>query len=240
MLPLFIVAEIPSSGEVTITGDEARHAISSLRIKSGEHVSITDGAGRKAEVEVIEVAKKHLIVKIHKLTVTQTPSCRLVVVQALTKGDRAHETIELLTEGGASEIIPWRAARSIGSWRDDGSSLEKWQNWAREATKQSRRSWIPKISNLSTTNEIVERIKGSNLALMFHESGSEPISAALSQNVYEEVLLLIGPEGGISDEEAGTFTQAGARSVLLGEPVLRSAHAGLAALAAVQTGMRIW
>jgi 16S rRNA (uracil1498-N3)-methyltransferase len=244
MLPVFIVDELPDKGEIFVSGDEAHHAINVTRIKVNEIIALTDGKGRRVSVEVTSIAKKSFSAKI--LTVEDFPVSRiwLTVMQALTKGDRARETIELLTEAGVDEIIPWSANRSIGQFKDEQDSLDKWRTWARESTKQSRRAWFPKISNLKSGVGASEMLVDFDLTLLFHESDGGKLSDLLSKAQGEKnpsrVLLIIGPEGGISDEEAGAFLAHGARPVAMGLPIFRSAHAGAAALAAVQTGLGIW
>lgn len=240
MLPLFIVENIPDRGDVVIEGEEAHHAGSVARVKIGDRITVTNGQGRLAEVEILDVNKRNISARI--IDCVDEPRSRtiLTVVQALTKGDRARETIELLTEGGADLIIPWSAARSIGQWKEDRDALAKWRSWAREATKQSRRAWIPEVLDLHTTASVKERVSGSEKALLFHESGAAPLSSALDGKPPTELLFIIGPEGGITDDEAAAFVGAGAISVVMGKPVFRAAHAGVAALAAIQTGYRIW
>ncbi|MEY3705303.1 MAG: hypothetical protein RLY29_675 [Actinomycetota bacterium] len=240
MLTLFIVENIPDRGDVVIEGEEAHHAASVSRVKIGDRIAVTNGMGRRAEVEVIDVNKRNVAARILDVIDEPRSSTVLTVVQALTKGDRARETIELLTEGGVDLIIPWSASRSIGQWREEKDALGKWRAWAREATKQSRRSWIPQILDLHSTAAIKERISESELSLMFHEVGAERLSIALKDVKPREITLIIGPEGGISEEEASAFSGAGARSVVMGKPIFRSAHAGVAALAAVQSSLGIW
>lgn len=239
MLPLFIVENIPDRGDVVIEGDEAHH-LGVTRIKVGERISVTNGMGRRAEVEVLDINKRNVGCRILDVSDEPRPRTILTVVQALTKGDRARETIELLTEGGAEIIIPWQAANSIGEWKSEKDALSKWKSWAREATKQSRRSWIPQILDLHTTAQIKNRIQDSELTFAFHESSSSQLSENLDLAPPKDVTLIIGPEGGITEDEYAGFQSAGARGVKLGRPVFRSAHAGVAALAAVQTGLKIW
>ncbi len=239
MLPLFIVENIPDRGDVVIEGDEAHH-LGVTRIKVGERISVTNGMGRRAEVEVLDINKRNVGCRIIDVNDEPRPSTILTVVQALTKGDRARETIELLTEGGAEIIIPWQATNSIGEWKSEKDALSKWKSWTREATKQSRRSWIPQILDLHTTAQIRNRIQDSELTFVFHESSSSQLSENLDLAPPKEVTLIIGPEGGITEDEYAGFLSAGARGVKLGRPVFRSAHAGVAALAAVQTGLKIW
>lgn len=239
MLPLFIVENIPDRGDVVIEGDEAHH-LGVTRIKVGERISVTNGMGRRAEVEVLDINKRNVGCRIIDVNDEPRPRTILTVVQALTKGDRARETIELLTEGGAEIIIPWQATNSIGEWKSEKDALSKWKSWTREATKQSRRSWIPQILDLHTTAQIRNRIQDSDLTFVFHESSSSQLSENLDLAPPKDVTLIIGPEGGITEDEYAGFLSAGALGVKLGRPVFRSAHAGVAALAAVQTGLKIW
>lgn len=240
MLPLFIVDQIPDRGELTIGGEEARHAMTVMRLEISEQIEITDGRGRRARVEVVSGTKREFTVNIIEVREVPSPRTKLIVIQALTKGDRARETVEMLTEGGVTEIVPWQAARSIGNWRGEREALDKWRLWAREATKQSRRSWVPEVSELLDSPKVLERVKSSAAALLFHEADGRPLSQVKSTTVPSEITLIIGPEGGITPEETDQFRSAGAIPVTMGEPILRSAHAGLAALAAVQTSYGIW
>jgi 16S rRNA (uracil1498-N3)-methyltransferase len=240
MLPVFLVDSLPLNGEVLLDGDEAHHAISVSRVRIGEHLILTDGNGARAEVEVIEIAKKTLNARIVLREDIADSEIKISVLQALTKGDRARETVELLTEAGVNHILPWNAARSIGQWKGDRESLEKWKSWAREATKQSRRSWIPRVEKLHSLGEAIQAFSQFDLVLLFHEGSQEKLSSLLHNQHPKRVLIIIGPEGGVTDEETEKFLLAGAKIASMGRPVFRSAHAGAAALAAVQTGLGIW
>jgi 16S rRNA (uracil1498-N3)-methyltransferase len=239
MLQLFIVENIPDRGDVVIEGDEAHH-VGVARIKVGERVSVTNGVGRRAEVEVLDINKRNVGCRILEVTDEPRPKTILTIVQALTKGDRARETIELLTEGGAEIIIPWQAANSIGQWKEEKDALSKWKSWAKEATKQSRRSWIPQILDLHSTSQLKTRIQDGEFTVVFHEASPNKLSEILVGTPPKEITLIIGPEGGVTEDELAGFVSAGAQSALLGRPVFRSAHAGVAALSAVQTGFKIW
>jgi 16S rRNA (uracil1498-N3)-methyltransferase len=158
------------------------------------------------------------------------------VIQAIPKGDRIKESIEMCTEGGADRIVMWKAARSIGKSDD---KIEKLQVTAREASKQSRRFRIPEVIGVAATNAVVDQIAQADLAIVFHESASMKVSEIVVPGC-KKVAIIIGPEGGLTDEEVDTFAAAGAKVALMGRPVLRSAHAGLAALSAVNTALSVW
>jgi 16S rRNA (uracil1498-N3)-methyltransferase len=177
-----------------------------------------------------------MTVKVLETGFEEALEVNFTIVQAIPKGDRIKESIELSTEGGADRIVMWKAARSIG--RAD-EKIEKLQQTAREASKQSRRFRIPAISGVASTDVVVDEIAKADLALVFHESASTTISQVVSPGA-KKVLIIIGPEGGLTDEEVSTFAAAGAKVVLMGRPILRSAHAGLASLAAVNTALSVW
>lgn len=238
MLSVFIVDSIPENGIVSIIEEEAHHAAAVMRINAGDEVMVTDGRGNSAHVKVLSSSKKSIECEVISREVSLPTTTKLTVLQALTKSDRAREAIELLTEAGADEIVPWSAHRSIGQWKDDAG--EKWRLWAREATKQSRRSWIPEIASHHNTADAITLASDFSSVLIFHEISEEKLSTFLAGKSCERVLLIIGPEGGLTDEEVEAFVSAGGKIVGLGKPVFRSAHAGAAALAAVQTALGIW
>ena len=242
MLPLFIVDDLPTSGEVEIRGDEAQHIATSLRTQVGERLLLTNGRGLRVEIETIELSKKVVRGRIIATTQEEPRAIRLTVIQALTKSDRARESIELLTEGGVDRIIPWSASRSIGQWKSD--AREKWQVWAREATKQSRRSWLPVIEECCDTSTIINLLQrspdSSAIALVLDESAPNSLSTQLKDFGGGEVIAIIGPEGGITEDELSRFEGAGAYRISIGKTVFRSAHAGIAALAAIQTRLGLW
>ena len=238
MLSVFIVDELPREGEVSIVGDEAHHASAVVRIKEGDELLVTDGRGSSAHVRVLSSTKKIVRCEVLSREMAHANPTKFIVVQALTKGDRARETIELLTEAGVDVIVPWTAQRSVGQWKDDTHS--KWQSWAREATKQSRRVWIPEVAQLHSSATVAQLIESHSCALVFHESSAVKLSQLLQGKLHPEVIIIIGPEGGLDEHELDAFVSAGGTVVGMGKPVFRSAHAGAVALAAVQTALGIW
>ena len=238
MLTLFFVDDLPTEvGSLyEFNNDDALHAIRVLRMESGQFFNLSDGKGNWSHVEAKDVHKKHMTVEVLETGYQDPLDTHFTVIQAIPKGDRIKESIELSTEGGADRIVMWKAARSIG--RAD-EKIDKLQNTAREASKQSRRFRVPEVAGVATTESIIDEIAKVDLALVFHESATTTISQVAVPGV-TKVAIIIGPEGGLTDEEVTTFAAAGAKVVLMGRPILRSAHAGLAALAAVNTALSVW
>ena len=238
MLTLFFVDDLPITVGATyeFNNEDALHAIRVLRMKSGDLFNLSDGKGAWSHVEALEVHKKHMTVQVIESGRQEALSTHFTVIQAIPKGDRIKEAIELCTEGGADRIVMWKAARSIGK---SDNKIEKLQTTAREASKQSRRFRIPEVIGVAATNAIVDQIAQADLAIVFHESATMKVSELVAPGC-TKVAIIIGPEGGLTDEEIDTFAAAGAKVALMGRPVLRSAHAGLAALSAVNTALSVW
>ena len=238
MLTLFFVDDLPTTVGATydFNNEDALHAIRVLRMKSGDLFNLSDGKGAWSHVEAVEVHKKHMTVQVIESGNQEALHTHLTVIQAIPKGDRIKEAIELCTEGGADRIVMWKAARSIGKSDD---KIEKLQTTAREASKQSRRFRIPEVIGVAATHAIVDQIAQADLAIVFHESATMKVSEIVIPGC-RKVAIIIGPEGGLTDDEIDTFAAAGAKVALMGRPVLRSAHAGLAALSAVNTALSVW
>jgi 16S rRNA (uracil1498-N3)-methyltransferase len=238
MLTLFFVEDLPTAvgTRYEFDSEDAHHAIKVLRIAAGEIFNLSDGKGAWSKVSVENVNKKSMTVRVLASGFEEALSQQFTIVQAIPKGDRIKESIEMSTEGGVDRIVMWKATRSIG--RAD-EKIEKLQQTAREASKQSRRFRIPEVSGVATTDGVVDVIAKADLALVFHESAIQTISKTVTAGA-TNIVIIIGPEGGLTDDELETFAAAGAKVVLMGRPILRSAHAGLAALAAVNTALSVW
>ena len=241
MLTLFFVADLPRKvgSSYEFDSDDAQHAIRVLRMSAGEVFMLSDGQGKWSKVKIFAVKKKSLEVEVIETWIQDPLEISFTVVQALPKGDRLKECIEMLTEGGVDTIIPWSAQRSIGKAE---KGIEKLQVTAREASKQSRRFFIPEVTDVVNTSKVVELIAQHDLVLVFHESATNKVSEIVTRKYYESqnVMIIIGPEGGITDEELELFKSAGAKVALMGRPILRSAHAGLAAMSAVNALIKVW
>jgi 16S rRNA (uracil1498-N3)-methyltransferase len=238
MLTLFFVDDLPTTvGEsYQFQNDDALHAVRVLRTTVGDIFNLSDGKGAWSKVVVREAAKKSLGVEVLESGFQETLEQSFTVIQAIPKGDRVKEAIELCTEGGADRIVMWKSARSIGKSED---KIEKLQVTAREASKQSRRFRIPAVIGVATTENIIDEIAKADCAIVLHEAALLPVSKVVIPGA-RKIAIIIGPEGGLTDDEVDTFAAAGAKVALLGRPVLRSAHAGLAALSAVNTALSVW
>ena len=236
MFTLFFVDDLPTTVGTSyeFANNDANHAIRVLRMQKGDEFMLSDGKGSWSQVVATEVKKKSMQVRVMDSGFQEPLATTITVVQAIPKGDRAKEAIELLTEAGVDRIVPWLSARSIGKGSD------KFAITAREASKQSRRFRIPEVTDMATTAQICDAIKVSDLAIAFHESATTKLSDQVSSHNVEHLLIIIGPEGGLTDEEIAAFTEAGAKVALMGRPILRSAHAGIAAVSAVSALLKVW
>ncbi|MFJ9863662.1 16S rRNA (uracil(1498)-N(3))-methyltransferase [Streptomyces sp. NPDC101165] len=235
--PVFVVEHFRSDGyRYVLDGPEGRHAVSVKRLQPGEEVVLTDGAGRYAVCEVIGVeGKDRLIVHMTSVSEEPEPAPRITVVQALPKGDRGEVAVETMTEVGVDAIVPWQAARCITQWKGERGlkALGKWRATAREAGKQSRRVRFPEVADAATTKQVAALLAKADFAAVLHsdfEHGSAPLATA-ELPTEGEIVLVVGPEGGVSRDELALFEEAGARAHVLGPTVLRTSTAGTAATA---------
>jgi 16S rRNA (uracil1498-N3)-methyltransferase len=238
--PLFLLDPLPADDSFVLAGDEGRHAARVQRLGVGESLRVANGFGTVLECFVAEVRADGLRLTVLTRRSEPNPDPRLVVVQALPKGDRGELAVEMLTELGVDEVVPWAAGRSISQWRDARGvkALDKWRRIAREAAKQSRRARVPVVAELASTAQVAGRLCAA-AGLVLHETATTPLAAAALPDT-GEIVLVVGPEGGVSDDELAVFAEAGGRSVRLGEPVLRTSTAGAAALAVLSARLGRW
>ena len=236
-LPLFVhpgLTSVTTGDTVELSGEEARHAVVVKRIRVGEQVALTDGSGTTATVTVTATSAGSMSASVDAVASTGPEMPRVMVVQAIPKGDRGELAVEMLTEVGVDVIVPWAAARSVPVWREDRrtKALAKWRSTAREAGKQARRSWFPEVADVVSTPEVVDLLRGASVPVVLHEGASGPL-ADLPVPGRGEIVIVVGPEGGISDEELAAFASVGAEPVRMGTSVLRTSTAGVAATAAL-------
>ncbi|GAA4920476.1 16S rRNA (uracil(1498)-N(3))-methyltransferase [Streptomyces coeruleoprunus] len=234
--PVFVVDDLTAAapgGTITLDGPEGRHAVSVRRLHAGEEIVLTDGAGRGAYGTVAAVeGKDRLDVAVTDVRTEPAPRPRITVVQALPKGDRGELAVETMTETGVDAVVPWAAARCITQWKGERGlkALAKWRATAREAGKQSRRLRFPEVADAATTKQVAQLLAAADFAAVLHEEGAEPLATA-ELPATGEIVLVVGPEGGVSPDELAAFAEAGAKPYRLGRSVLRTSTAGTAATA---------
>ncbi|CAN5263557.1 16S rRNA (uracil(1498)-N(3))-methyltransferase [soil metagenome] len=224
---------------IELIGDEAHHAVAVRRLRVGESVVLTDGRGTSVTGRITQTGKQALWLRADQVRRDEQPSPSITVVQAIPKGERGELAVEVLTEIGVSRIVPWAASRSVAIWKGDRAekSLAKWRGAAVQAAKQARRTWFPEVDSMQSTSGVLDLITASDVAIMLHEEAGRPLS---SIDYSGRLLVVVGPEGGLSEDEVGSFETAGAVAVRLGEEVLRTSTAGVAAVAAILSRTSRW
>ena len=223
-LPYFLTDD-PAAG--TLTGAEAKHA-HVKRIQPGERIMLIDGQGSTAVTRVTSVGAGRVDGVVERQEFVPQPTPRVTVVQAVPKGERAELAVDLAVQAGADAIVPWISHRTIARWpaNKQAKQVEKWRAQALASAKQARRAWVPEVRDPVTTNQLSELLQERH-ALVLHEDATDSIRDV---DFGEDVWLIVGPEGGIGDDELEIL---GARPVKLGPEVLRTASAAFAGLCAI-------
>ena len=228
------------AGAMTLTGPEGHHAAAVRRLRAGERADLSDGAGTLAAGVVTGVGKDSVSLEIHAVHAVPAPQPRLAIAQALPKGDRGELAVELMTEVGVDTVIPWAAARSIPKWQAErgAKALGKWRATAREAAKQSRRAWLPEVTELVDAIALAKRVSTVYAIMLEADAPAKLHEVPLPES--GEILLLVGPEGGISPAERDSLREAGALEARLGPTVLRTSTAGAAAAVILLSRVGRW
>jgi 16S rRNA (uracil1498-N3)-methyltransferase len=224
-----------------LTGPEGRHATTVRRLAAGERADVTDGRGTLAVCVVTGAARGRLELTVVTRHAEPAPDPRIVVVQAIPKGDRGELAVEIMTEVGVDVVVPWAAERCVARWRGDRAekSLARWRGTAREAAKQARRAWFPEVTEPAATGDVAERVGAASLAILLDPDAPTALGRVpLARG--GEIVLIVGPEGGVSPAESRALVQAGAVSARLGPSVLRASSAGAVAGALVLSGCGRW
>ena len=236
MAHLYRVSEqtsLEAGALVALDGDEARHASSVARLAVGESVALSNGRGLLAQGVVQESSPQCVTLVVDSVQEIPPPSPAVWLVQALAKGDRDERAVEACTELGVDRIIPWQASRSVARWSGEKAvkSVARWQRIAEEASKQSMRAWVPGVEPMAELGQLVEIASHTRMVLL-EPTATTPLHEAVPGGD-SPVVLVVGPEGGISPSEREALEAAGAISASLGPLVLRTSTAGVAAMALV-------
>lgn len=224
---------------IALTGAEAKHASVVRRVRVGETVTLGDGRGVWIEGAVEDVSAARVTVRVAARSVRETPESRIVLVQALAKGDRDELAVQAACELGVDEIVPWQAARSVSRWEGPKAvkGRERWAMIVREAAKQAHRAWVPEVAPVTTTAQLAARAAEARMLVL------DPWTDARLSGIRSDgrdIVLIVGPEGGIAPEELERLESAGAERVRLGDTVLRTSTAGPAAIAVLSAALGRW
>ncbi len=240
--PVFVAAAGELTGDVIVlSGPEGRHAATVRRITPGERVDVTDGAGGIAECVVTHARPGVLELAVCGRRVQPPPDPVVVVVQALPKAERSQLAVELMTEAGVDVVVPWAAQRCITQWHGERGkrALERWRMTAREAAKQARRARFPDVTELAALADVVALVRSAACAVLLDPGGPDALST-LPLPPSGGLLVIVGPEGGVSHAEAVALTAAGARTAHLGPTVLRTSTAGVVAASVLLSRCGRW
>lgn len=257
-VPLFLAERehLLSGDRVHLSGAEGKHASAARRLTAGERVDLTDGAGLLAECVVTSAGRDGLEAEVRSRSEHPAPTPRLVVVQALPKGDRGERAVEMLTEAGVDVVVPWAASRCITRWEGSrgDKALARWQVKAREAAKQSRRVFLPEVAPLATTKAVAQTLSAAALGAVLDSAAETRLAELWPPHQAEQagprttedvkasgdIMVVVGPEGGVAPEELAAFESAGAVAARLGPTVLRTSTAGVAAVAVLAARCGRW
>lgn len=224
---------------VALIGAEAKHAAVVRRLRVGEAVTVGDGRGAWLSGTAEEVSPARVEIRISERTERPLPTPRVVLVQALAKGDRDELAVQAACELGIDEVVPWQASRSVSRWEGPKAvkGRDRWAAIVREAAKQAHRSWVPEVAAPVSTKQLAERATTQRVLIL------DPTASARLSDIEpdgRDIVLVVGPEGGVSDQELVQLVDAGAERVLLGETVLRTSTAGPAAIAVLSVALGRW
>lgn len=229
----FVVGEV-----VELAGDEGKHAASVRRMRVGESIALSDGHGTRASGVVAAVTANSLSVRVNNVVLDEKPAIQITLIQALAKGDRDELAIQAATELGAIGFIPWQAKRSISRWDSKAEKgRQRWHSIVTEAAKQSLRSWFPTVKPIVSTTELVKLVPTLGQVLVLDPTAN---SSLVELEIAASVALIVGPEGGIDQSELELLEQAGAVRVHLGNGILRTSTAGMAAISYLVATKGLW
>ncbi|TPF86365.1 16S rRNA methyltransferase [Bifidobacterium sp. UTCIF-37] len=234
--------EFNAGWKITLPASVRRHAVQAMRLKAGDGLQLSDGAGLRIAAELVDPETG--LAEVREFTREPRPITRLALVQALAKTGHDEQAVDTATQIGVDEVIPWQADRSIAKWKA-GRTDRKWGAVIDAATEQSRRAWRPELGECVSSKQIVSMCLRANvhgdLVVVLHQDATdtwdsvESLVADLSGRCLADgrprtIYVVVGPEGGISEDEVSRFVEAGAHSVVLGRNILRASTAGPVAL----------
>ena len=221
---------------VYLSDEDARHALSVLRLKEGQTVEVFRD-GQRYEAEIISAGRDGVCVKPLSLLPSTEASLSVTLFQGLPKSDKMDFIVQKAVELGVSRIVPVIMNRCVVKLnpKDASHKLERWRKIAREAGKQCGRCIIPEITEPCSLSRLpsLSFLPGLNIVPWEESEGTGPLAFSRSHPAPASLGILIGPEGGIDRDEIALLRQAGFIPVTLGKRILRTETAGLAAVASL-------
>jgi 16S rRNA (uracil1498-N3)-methyltransferase len=247
--PRFFIAPSQVSGSrISISDEDVRHIAAVLRMKTGDSLLLCDGHGVEYQVAIAEISKSEIKTDIINQSKREITAPRITLGQGLPKSDKMDWIVQKATELGVSNIVPLVTERTIVKIRDEEKRISRWQKIAREAAMQSNRPDIPQVEQVRPFRDFIFSLDpgsqslppGSSapelrtLKLIPWEEASAPIKDVLKQNAgAHHIIVLIGPEGGFSSNEASMALEKGFHAVSLGPNILRTETAAIAVLSMI-------
>ncbi|HVX06601.1 16S rRNA (uracil(1498)-N(3))-methyltransferase [Humibacter sp.] len=236
------LADATVGGEIAIEGAEAKHIVSVSRTRAGEALTVSNGCGLVVDGTVTSAEPSRVVARVDAVTRVEPQRPRLVLVQALAKGDRDELAVQASVELGVDEVVPWQASRSVSRWQGDKAvkGVQRWRTIVREATKQSMRAWLPEVAVPATIAGLTSRARASRMLVLEPGAPRRLSEIRVDSGDDRDLVVVVGPEGGIAPDETERLVEAGAEAVRLGSSVLRTSSAGPAALAVLNVALGRW
>jgi 16S rRNA (uracil1498-N3)-methyltransferase len=229
----FITPDQVSEPYIIVSGEDVRHIATVLRMKIGDELMLCDGLGTEYRTGISEISKSEIKTEIVSRAKQELRYPRITLGQGLPKSDKMDWIVQKATELGVAKIVPLMTERTIVKIRDEEKRISRWQKICREAAMQSNRPDVPTVDSIRSFNDLLRTTNSeqSTLKLLPWEEGTEPIKNVLRRNPdVQNIIVLIGPEGGFSASEAGTAKSSGFHPVSLGPNILRTETAAIAVL----------
>lgn len=229
---------------VEISGADARHISKVMRGKAGDKMIVSDGLSREAFVEITAIEQGTVTASVVEwLEMTHEPAVKVTIAQSLPKGDKMETVIQKCTEIGAVSFIPFISERTIVQYdaKKESKRLERWNKIAKEAAEQSHRNTVPQVAQPLSWKQLLVTFQNYGAVYFCYEKENglllrdalKPFMQSIQADQARSILLLVGPEGGFSEEECRQAEEAGAASIGLGRRILRCETAGMVALACI-------
>ena len=231
----YIESEPAADGSAFLSPEDARHAVTVLRLRPGQHIEAVF-SGEIRDAEILSTDARDVRIRMLSVLPSREPSLSVTLFQGLPKSDKMDLIVQKATELGVSRIVPVIMNRCVvrPDPKDMIRRLDRWRKIIREAAKQSGRCVIPELSDAVTLPRLVqdEHMPELNVVLWEEAVGRGPLAFRNDHCSLSSLGVLIGPEGGIEKEEVDLLTAAGFIPLTLGKRILRTETAGLAAVAA--------